>query len=155
MRTGDKHATNRFFRRRIYAQGFTIAAMFVGSVYWETDRKKRREYDDAVKEQKAREKRDAWLRELEVRDEEERALQARMQTRRRRDLERAELEKRRSGGDHESVLGDREIKSEGRVVEMVKSLGKKGKNGEAMEDDGAVKREGDPDTLAANLNKKR
>ncbi|KAF2229756.1 hypothetical protein EV356DRAFT_474871, partial [Viridothelium virens] len=92
MRVGDKNLTNRFFRRRIYAQGFTIAVMFVGSVYWEGDRQKRKEYDTAVQEQKAKEKRDAWLRELEVRDEEDKAIRARKEAKRKRDTERAEKE---------------------------------------------------------------
>ncbi|KAI9656236.1 MAG: Respiratory supercomplex factor 1, mitochondrial [Bathelium mastoideum] len=139
MRSGDHNATNRFFRRRIYAQGFTIAAMFVGSVYWETDRQKRKQYDDVVKEQKAREKRDAWLRELEVRDEEEKAIQARMSARRRKDQERAVVEARRGSAEGEEGGGS--------VVQMVKDLGKKGENKglagtSADEDGGAASREG-------------
>lgn len=74
MRSGDKHKTNRMFRRRIYAQGFTILAMFAGSIYWESDRSKRKQYDGLVDEKKKKEKHDAWIRELEARDEEEKEL---------------------------------------------------------------------------------
>jgi len=64
------------FRARIYAQGFTILAMVVGSLYWKTDRQKRKEFENLVMEQNAQAKRDAWVRELEARDEEEKALRA-------------------------------------------------------------------------------
>ena len=74
MKAGDHHRTNRMFRRRIYAQGFTILAMVAGSVYWETDRKRRKEYTGLVDEKKKREKYEAWIRELEVREEEEKEL---------------------------------------------------------------------------------
>ena len=74
MRTGDKYKTNRMFRRRIYAQGFTVLAMLVGSIYWESDRNKRKEYNGLTKEKEQKEKYEAWLRELEVRAEEEEEL---------------------------------------------------------------------------------
>ena len=69
MRSGDKARTNRMFRRRIYAQGFTILAMLGGSAYWESDRAKRGQFDELSEE-----KRDAWIRELEIREEEEEEL---------------------------------------------------------------------------------
>jgi len=68
---GDKNKTNRMFRRRIYAQGFTILAMVAGSAYWESDRSKRKQFGDLLEEQKRKEKRDAWIKELEVRDAED------------------------------------------------------------------------------------
>lgn len=71
FRAGDHHRTNRMFRRRIYAQGFTLLAMVAGSVYWEKDRSKRKEYDELMTEKKRTEKRDAWIRELEIRDAED------------------------------------------------------------------------------------
>jgi hypothetical protein len=71
MRSGDKARTNRMFRRRIYAQGFTILAMVGGSAYWESDRAKRGQFDELSEEKRRKEKRDAWIRELEVRDAEE------------------------------------------------------------------------------------
>ena len=74
MRAGDKHRTNRMFWRRIYAQAFTILAVVGGSFYWETDRMKRRQYDALVEEKKKKERSEAWLRELEARDQEEQEL---------------------------------------------------------------------------------
>jgi hypothetical protein len=71
------------FRARIYAQGFTLVAMVAGSMYWDSDRKRRKEFEDVVKEKKAREKNEAWIKELEARDEEERELRARRESRRR------------------------------------------------------------------------
>merc|ERR1712093_284706 len=46
IRAGDSNRTNRMFRARIYAQGFTLLA-----------------------EKKAKEKNEAWIKELEARDE--------------------------------------------------------------------------------------
>jgi hypothetical protein len=63
---------NRMFRARIYAQAFTLVALVAGGMYYKTERKQRREFDQAVEERKSQEKRDAWLRELEIRDEEDR-----------------------------------------------------------------------------------
>ncbi|KAK3630184.1 Respiratory supercomplex factor 1, mitochondrial [Elasticomyces elasticus] len=71
MRSGDKHRTNRMFRRRIYAQGFTILAMVAGSAYWETDRSKRNQFNELVSDREKKDKHEAWLRELEARQEEE------------------------------------------------------------------------------------
>lgn len=71
IRAGDKHRTNRMFRRRIYAQGFTILAMVAGSFYWEGDRAKRRQYDELSEEKRKQERREAWVKELEARDQEE------------------------------------------------------------------------------------
>lgn len=65
------------FRRRIYAQGFTVAAMLVGSLYWSQDREKRAKYDKKLKDQIALEKREAWIKELEYRDQEEQELRLR------------------------------------------------------------------------------
>lgn len=59
------------FRRRIYAQGFTILAMLGGSFYWESDRARRRQFDQLSEEKRKQERREAWLRELEARDKEE------------------------------------------------------------------------------------
>jgi hypothetical protein len=82
IRAGDHNRTNRMFRARIYAQGFTLVAMVVGSMYWKTDRQKRKEFDAIVAERKAKEKNEAWIRELEARDEEERQLRAEREKRR-------------------------------------------------------------------------
>ncbi|KXT06170.1 hypothetical protein AC578_1375 [Pseudocercospora eumusae] len=74
IKAGDKHRTNRMFRRRIYAQGFTILAMIAGSAYWEGDRAKRKQYNGLLEEKQKKERHEAWLRELEIREEEEQEL---------------------------------------------------------------------------------
>ncbi|KAB8290458.1 hypothetical protein EYC80_010889 [Monilinia laxa] len=90
MRAGDHNRTQRMFRARIYAQGFTLLAMVAGSMYWDSDRKKRKEFEGVLAEQKAKEKNEAWIRELEARDEEEKELK------RARDERRRRAEKRQS-----------------------------------------------------------
>ncbi|GAM89425.1 hypothetical protein ANO11243_074630 [Dothideomycetidae sp. 11243] len=74
IKTGDKHRTNRMFRRRIYAQFFTIVAMLAGSAYWESDRAKRKQYDELLDEKKRKEKHEQWIKELEVRDAEDQEI---------------------------------------------------------------------------------
>ncbi|KAF2681232.1 hypothetical protein K458DRAFT_372093 [Lentithecium fluviatile CBS 122367] len=78
MRQGNHKATNMYFRRRLYAQAFTIAVLVAGNVYWQKDRVKRKEYEKLVQERERMEKRERWLRELEMRDEEERAWKERL-----------------------------------------------------------------------------
>jgi hypothetical protein len=98
------------FRARIYAQGFTLVAMVVGSMYWKTDRQKRKEFDAVVAERKAKEKNEAWIRELEARDREEQEM-------------RAARERRRGGGGGvvaSSMVDEGERRR--RTVEMVAEL---------------------------------
>lgn len=71
MKAKDSQELNRMFRARIYAQFFTLFAVVAGGMYYKTERQQRREFERMVEERKAREKRDAWLRELEVRDQED------------------------------------------------------------------------------------
>lgn len=78
MRKGDHKMTNLYFRRRLYAQAFTIAVLVAGNMYWQKDRSKRKEYNKMVAEKEALEKRDRWLRELEMRDEEDKAWKERI-----------------------------------------------------------------------------
>lgn len=70
--------TNLYFRRRLYAQAFTIAVLVAGNMYWQKDRVKRKEYEKKVAEKERLEKRDRWLKELEMRDEEDKAWKERM-----------------------------------------------------------------------------
>lgn len=90
MRKGDHKMTNVFFRRRLYAQAFTIAALVVGNLYWQKDRVKRKEYEKLVEEKERQEKRDRWLRELEMRDQEEKAFKARLANRRASEANKSE-----------------------------------------------------------------
>ncbi|KAJ6262283.1 hypothetical protein Dda_3090 [Drechslerella dactyloides] len=66
----DRAYTNRMFRRRIYAQAFTVAAMVGGSYYYADEHRARKNREVKVAEAAAREKNRAWIRELEAREEE-------------------------------------------------------------------------------------
>lgn len=107
---GDPTTMNRMLRGRIYAQGFTLIALVVGSVYYETDRTKRKQFDGLVKERKHREKNEAWIRELEFRDEEDKL----MKERRRKMMEQATMD------DEGKASGDGSRR--GGVLEAVKEL---------------------------------
>jgi len=98
------------FRARIYAQGFTLVAMVVGSMYWKTDRQKRKEFDQVVAERKAKEKNEAWIRELEARDREEQEIRA----------ARAARRSMGGGGTASSMVDERERRRG--TLEMVAEL---------------------------------
>jgi hypothetical protein len=74
------------FRRRIYAQFFTIAAIVAGSAYWSKDREKRKELERVEEERKAAERREKWLAELDARDAEDKEMRERVRERRRNRL---------------------------------------------------------------------
>ena len=78
------------FRARIYAQGFTLLCLVAGSYYYAEDRDKRKVFDGVKAEQRAREKNEKWIRELEARDREDREE---------RELRIRRLEKRTKGAD--------------------------------------------------------
>ena len=65
--------------------------MLGGSYYYNADRLKRKEYTDLAKRQKAQEKKDAWIRELEARDEEDKEWREKLG--KARDFQREELER--------------------------------------------------------------
>lgn len=140
MRSGDKYRTNRMFRRRIYAQGFTILAMIAGSAYWEGDRAKRKQFNDLTEEKRKKEKHEAWLRELEIREEEEQELRAmrdrlvKGRTAEKQDFSQKEKkaiedkEKKDAGqpkggvGEIRSVLEESERRKPGRIFEAAREL---------------------------------
>ncbi|KAF5021235.1 hypothetical protein F66182_6725 [Fusarium sp. NRRL 66182] len=82
LRRGDSKQANRMFRARVAAQGFTIIAMVAGSMYYQKDREKSKELRKLQEQKDAEEKRIKWIRELEARDEEEKAMRARLEKRR-------------------------------------------------------------------------
>ncbi len=84
IKAGTQNKTNQMFRFRIYGQTFTIAALIAGSFYYDTDRKRRREFQGVLAAKKAEEKKQAWIRELEARDREDRALEDKKEARARR-----------------------------------------------------------------------
>ncbi|KAK5113668.1 hypothetical protein LTR62_003295 [Meristemomyces frigidus] len=107
IRSGDKHRTNRMFRRRIYAQGFTILAMVAGSAYWESDRQKRNQYNELKSDVEKKEKHEAWLKELEARQEEEDELK-----RLRERYMKGQVAERQSLGERERRKVEGSVKAE-------------------------------------------
>jgi Hypoxia induced protein conserved region len=79
IRQGNPYQTNKMFRARIYAQGFTLVAIVAGSIFYKDERVKRKGFEKKVEEKKASEKREKWLRELEARDVEDREWRARIE----------------------------------------------------------------------------
>lgn len=74
IRRGDSKQANKMFRARVAAQGFTVLAMVAGSMYYNQDREKSKELRKIKEETDAEEKRQKWIRELEVRDAEDKAM---------------------------------------------------------------------------------
>lgn len=79
IRAGDHHQTNRMFRARIYAQGFTLLALVAGSIFYKDERVRRKKFETALEDKKSAEKRDKWIRELEARDQEDREWRERIE----------------------------------------------------------------------------
>lgn len=104
--------------------------MLGGSYYYNADRLKRKEYTDLVKKKKAQEKKDAWIRELEVRDEEDKEWRNKLG--KVRDFEREEVER-----EAMEEMRRREGKSDdGRgVIGALKGRVKDAKNTEATKED--------------------
>lgn len=88
VRRGDHKGAQKFFRARVAAQGFTVLAMVFGGYYYQADRHKERELWKLQRDRDSEEQRQRWIHELEVRDEEEKALQERMAKRRERAAKR-------------------------------------------------------------------
>lgn len=84
IRAGDHNQTNKMFRARIYAQGFTLVALVAGSIFYKDERMQRKKFESALEDKKAAEKKEKWLRELEMRDEEDRAWRAHVEDQHRR-----------------------------------------------------------------------
>ncbi|PHH85445.1 hypothetical protein CDD83_398 [Cordyceps sp. RAO-2017] len=88
IRRGDSQQANRMFRARVAAQGLTVLAMVAGSIFYSQDREKTKELRKLQEQREAEEKRQRWIRELEVRDEEVKAFKAKLE-RRKRDFQDA------------------------------------------------------------------
>ena len=79
IRKREHHNTNRFFRFRIYGQAFTLLCIYAGGIYYKEEREKRKQFEGALAEKRAAEKRDLWIKELEARDREENDARERKQ----------------------------------------------------------------------------
>jgi hypothetical protein len=107
MKANDHRRANTMFRRRIYAQGFTLLCICVGAGYWGKDRDKRKEYEQLEKDKLNAVKRDRWLAELEARDAEDKAAKERVvklkeKRKVREDQIRAKIREEESSTDPES-----------------------------------------------------
>ncbi|GAW21194.1 hypothetical protein ANO14919_107120 [Xylariales sp. No.14919] len=102
MRRGDHDGVQRMFRARIGAQAFTIVAMVAGGAYYGADREKRRELIKLEAQQRAEERNQKWLHELEVRDEEDKKLHAAMKKKR----ERLEQKRAEEQGSEQEAASD-------------------------------------------------
>lgn len=108
--------------------------MVAGSIYWDADRKKRKEFEGAVSERKAKEKNEAWIRELEARDQEEKELQALREKRMRRAAVKGKVGEKVERRIEEAV---EKVEEEGKgVLERVVGIFGGGKNKEGEEKKG-------------------
>ncbi|KAI8956685.1 mitochondrial hypoxia responsive domain-containing protein [Daldinia sp. FL1419] len=103
MRRGDHAQVQRMFRARVGAQAFTVMAMVAGGAYYGADREKRKELIKLEAQQRAEERHQKWLKELEVRDEEDKQLKAAMKRRQERVQQRKAEEQERAKAESEKV----------------------------------------------------
>ena len=82
LRSGNQRSANKYFRWRIYAQGFTVLAMVAGSVYFGDVRKADRLRKEERERDKAKVARDRWLADLDAYEEERKQQVARREARR-------------------------------------------------------------------------
>jgi hypothetical protein len=98
IKSQDHARANIMFRRRIYAQGFTLAAVVAGGWYLRSEREKKKEVETLEKERANAERREKWLKELEARDVEDRAANERvrklLERRRKREIDGKENQER-------------------------------------------------------------
>ncbi|KAI1614226.1 hypoxia induced protein conserved region-domain-containing protein [Exophiala viscosa] len=126
IRQGDHHQTNRMFRARIYAQGFTLLALVAGSFFYKDERLKRKVFETALEDKKNAEKREKWLRELEARDEEDKAWRAgieRASTEARQTVSEAKQKAEKlidAGRDHLEAFEEKVTQAEGADAEQRK-----------------------------------
>ncbi|KAI1262853.1 mitochondrial hypoxia responsive domain-containing protein [Xylariaceae sp. FL1019] len=148
MRRGDHAGVQRMFRARIGAQAFTVVAMVAGGAYYGADREKRKELIKLEATQRAEERHEKWLKELEVRDEEDKILKEAIRRKKER-VESRKAEREAQDGEAEKIgkgigekteevaekVGEGVVKAEGKVVDALKESGSwfgKGQKGEKV-----------------------
>lgn len=113
MRRGDHAQVQRMFRARIGAQAFTVIAIVAGGAYYGQDREKRQELIKLEAQQRAEERHQKWLRELEVRDAEETQLKEHLK--RRKERVQAKRAEDREKGAVDAVAAETTPDAEGQV----------------------------------------
>ncbi|KAF9784282.1 Respiratory supercomplex factor 1, mitochondrial, partial [Fusarium sp. DS 682] len=153
LRRGDSKQANRMFRARVAAQGFTVFAMLAGSMYYQKDREKSKELRQLQEQKDAEEKRQKWIRELEARDEEEKAMRARLEKRRQQvQAQRAE-EAKATAAPTELKPEGTEASSNGGILSRI-GLWPQGGKEEKKEDETAVAEVVEEDASAKKKNPK-
>ncbi|TPX15324.1 uncharacterized protein E0L32_004601 [Thyridium curvatum] len=115
MRRGDHQQVQRMFRARVLAQSFTVVAMVAGGVYFGQERRQERDAWKVQQRQKEEDQKARWIRELEARDEEEKALIDRLERRKKRAAERDAA--REAGAPGTEVAGKAQVGTEVLSVE--------------------------------------
>jgi hypothetical protein len=98
MRKGDRARTNMMFRRRIYAQGFTVITMVAYATYYEKDRLKRKELENIEKKKEQAYKQERMIDELEAREADDKRARARNEKIRERRRLRDEAQRAKAQG---------------------------------------------------------
>ncbi len=126
-RRGDHAQVQRMFRARVAAQAFTVIAMVAGGMYYAEDRRKTQELSKIKAAQEAEEKRLKWIKELEARDEEDKAVRERLSKMRKRAEERkgvtAQVKEHMEKSKAESDASDEETDSQGEKPQSSSVLG--------------------------------
>ncbi|KAI0428916.1 mitochondrial hypoxia responsive domain-containing protein [Xylaria sp. FL1042] len=112
MRRGDHAGVQRMFRARVGAQAFTVLAMVAGGAYYGADREKRKELIKLEAQKRAEERNQKWLHELEIRDQEDKQLQAAMKRKRERLEQRRAQEQQSEAATATTAVANTESKAD-------------------------------------------
>lgn len=140
IRKGDSKQANRMFRARVMAQGFTVVAMVAGSMYYSKDREKTTELRKLQEQREAEEKRNKWIRELEVRDEEERAMKTMLQRKAASAAEKADGKLQEGAEATGGILGKMGLWSEGQKAAEAAKANEDAEAQPSPEDESAKKK---------------
>jgi hypothetical protein len=135
MRKGDSKRLNMMFRRRIYAQAFTVCMIVAGSFYMADEKAKRKKLEELDRQKRTEETREKWLGELEIRDEEDKIARERVEKLMQRRKNREEdLKKKDSGLTADSASSqvsstddDQHSGREGRLLDKAREILGQGK----------------------------
>jgi Hypoxia induced protein conserved region len=108
MRKGDHARVNVMFRRRIYAQAFTLVMIVAGSYYMADEKAKRKKMEDLERQERAAVRKEQWLGELDQRDEDDRIARETVQKlmQRRKEREATETSKKKASMEPLPAAGD-------------------------------------------------
>jgi hypothetical protein len=122
MRRGDHAQVQRMFRARIGAQAFTVCAIVAGGAYYGQDREKRKELIKLEAQQRAEERHQKWLHELDVRDEEEKQLKEHLKRRKER-VQAKRVDDQEKSTEYRGIAAETTSDAEGQVPVQDKKEG--------------------------------